>query len=107
LFRNLKILSISKDVPEDNIVQVFWEALLGGVSELLENQPRDQFATVIPLTGDMTKPNTDILAMLGNVLHNAFVRAYMPRLQGVSDQLDGLQFGKGSVTDPATIGSAP
>jgi hypothetical protein len=89
------------------VVQVFWEALLGGVSEILENQPRDQFATFIPVTGDLTKPNTDILAMIGNVLRNAFIRAYMPRLQGLADEVDSLQFGKGSVTDPAIVGAAP
>ena len=107
LFRNLQVLNLKKDVPEDNVIQVFWEALIGGVSEVLENQPRNQFATVIPVTGDLTSPNTDIFATIGNVLRNAFVRAYMPRLQGVSEEVDGLQFGKGSVTDPATIGAAP
>jgi hypothetical protein len=28
-----------------------------------------------------TKPSADILATIGNVLRNAFVRAYLPRLE--------------------------
>ncbi len=107
LFRNLQVLSLKKDVPEDNILGVFWEALVGLTSELLENQPRNQFATVIPMRGDLSDPKTDILAILGNVLRNAFVRAYLPRLQGTTEELGGMEFAPGSVTDPSAVGSAP
>jgi hypothetical protein len=107
LYRNLQVLSLSQDLAEDNVLQVFWEALVGGVSELLENQPRNQFATVIPFTGQIEDPKVDILSTIFNVLRNAFIRAYLPRLQGVTEETGGLQFGKGSVTDPPAAGSAP
>ena len=45
-----------------------------------------------------------MLATVGNVLYNAFVRAYLPRLEGVAPDLDGLQFGPGEVTDPVSVG---
>ena len=32
-------------------------------------------ATVIPLEGDLTNPRTNILAVIGNILQNAFVRS--------------------------------
>jgi hypothetical protein len=100
LFRNITILSLEKDIPKDNIVEFFWEALVGLTNELLKNHPRDQFATVIPLTGDLTAPDTDILTIIGNVLRNAFIRAYLPRFQGVAPDVDSLHFHPGSVTEP-------
>ena len=54
---------------------------MGVATGLLKNQARDQFATVIPLSGELSSPRTGILAMVGNVLRNAFIRAYLPRLQ--------------------------
>jgi hypothetical protein len=107
LFRNLKVFSISKDIPEDNVLEVFWEALVGAVSQVFKNPPRDQIATVIPLKGDVSGPSPDILAVIGNILRNAFIRAYLPRLQGVAEDVDWLQFGPGSITEPAAIGSSP
>jgi hypothetical protein len=100
LFRNLTVLSLKNDVKEDNVIEVFWEALLGVATEILENQPRDQFATVINFKGDLSKPQTNILEIVGNVLRNAFVRAYLPRLHGEATQVEGLQFSPGKVSDP-------
>jgi hypothetical protein len=105
LFRNLKVLGLNKDLQEDNVLQFFWETLIGTAAQILKNQPRDQVATVIPLRGDVTSPTSDILAMIGNVLRNAFIRAYLPRLQGVTEDLDGLEFGPASITDPVAVGS--
>lgn len=105
LFRNITVLGLEQDLKENNILELFWEALIGGVTELLENQPRDQFGTQIPLRGDLTSPQTDILSVLGNVLRNAFVRAYLPQLQPGAAEIDGLEFGKGSITDPKAVGA--
>jgi hypothetical protein len=101
LFRNLVILS-KQDVKEDNIIQLFWEGLVGVTVKVLQNQPRDQFGTLIPLTGDLTNPRRDMLATLGNILRNAFIRAYLPRLQGIAGDVDALKFSPGSVSDPIT-----
>ena len=42
--------------------------------KVLQNQPRRQFGTLVPFKGDLTNPRTDLLATLGNVLRNAFIR---------------------------------
>lgn len=109
LFRDLKIFSLSKDIKEDNVLEFFWEALLGATAGILKNHPRDQFGTLIPFTGDVTAPNTDILATIGNVLRNAFVRAYLPRLQqgGRGVQVEGLQFEAPTVDSPVSVGDQP
>jgi hypothetical protein len=101
LFRDLVVLA-KQDVKADNVIQLFWEALVGAAAEILQNQPREQFGTLIPFTGDLTNPRTDLLATLGNVLRNAFIRAYLPRLQGIAGDVDGLKFSPGSASDPVT-----
>ena len=100
LFRDLKVLSLRQDIKEDNVIQFFWEALLGVTTGILTNPPRDQFGTVINFQGDLTRPQTSILEVIGNVLRNAFIRAYLPRLHGEVTQDDWLQFSPGSVSDP-------
>ena len=82
LFRNLKVFSLTQDLKEDNVLEFFWQALVGFVTTVFKNQPRDQFGTLIPFSVDATGSTTDVLATIGNLLRNAFVRAYLPRLEG-------------------------
>jgi hypothetical protein len=95
LFRNLRVFSLTEDIKEDNVLQFFWQALVGAATNVFKNRPRDQFGTLIPFTADASKATTmDILATIGNILRNAFVRAYLPRLEGGGqEQFEGLQFG--------------
>jgi len=104
LFRNLQIIG-PKDIEEDNVVGVFWEALVGSVAKVLTNPPRDQFGTEIPLRGSFDNPQADILRTVGNVLRNAFIRAYLPKLKGAAPDVGDIQFGPGSVTDPGAPGN--
>jgi len=93
LFRNLKVFSLAKDLKEDNILQFFWQALVGFATSILKNQSRDQFGTLIPFTGDASgATTTDIFATIGNILRNAFVRAYLPRLEPGQEAPGILEF---------------
>ena len=103
LFRNLTVLSLRKEIAHDNVIQVFWEALVGVATEVLENQPRDQFGTVVNFSGDLANPRLSVLEIVFNVLHNAFIRAYVPRLHGEATQDSFLQFTPGSVSGPVPI----
>jgi hypothetical protein len=105
LFRNLKIFSLREDLKDENVLQSFWQALVGGVTTLLKNQSRDQFGTVIPFSGDLSgATTTDILATIGNILRNAFVRAYLPRLESGQESVNGLMFGPPELNDPISVG---
>ena len=107
LFRNLKLFSLSKDIKEDTVLQFFWQALMGATTTILKNFPRDQFGTVIPFTADATgTTSADILATLGNVLRNAFIRAYLPRLQNGQQSFEGMQFSAPDVTSPISPGGS-
>jgi hypothetical protein len=106
LFRNLKVLSLDPDVKEDNILEFFWEGVVGVTTWVLQNPPRDQFGTEIPLTGQVDNPRYSVLEVIGNVLRNAFIRAYLPRLQGdVANDINHLSFGRGSIVEPTATGN--
>jgi hypothetical protein len=103
LFRNLKVLSLTQDIKEDNIIQFFWQALVGFTTNILKNRSRDQFGTLIPFTADASNATTtDTLAMIGNVLRNAFVRAYLPRVENQPQSTDEIQFGAPDFTENLT-----
>ncbi len=107
LFRNLKVFTLSEDIKDENVLELFWQALVGGLTSLLKNQSRDQFGTLIPFSGDLSQAtSTDILATIGNILRNAFVRAYLPRLEGGGEMVDGMTFGAPELSDPISAGDA-
>jgi hypothetical protein len=107
LFRNLVVISL-QDVKEDNALQLFWEALVGTVTGILKNQPRDQFGTLIPVRGNIEGgPKADLLSTVGNILRNAFIRAYLPRLQNRQDEVEGLQFLPPTIEDPVSLKDTP
>lgn len=109
LFRDLDVLSLRGDIKDGNVLKVFWQALVGAVTSVFQNPPRGQFGTRIPFRGDLSekKTTTDILATVGNVLRNAFVRAYLPRLEGGGDAVNGLTFEPPDLTDPISVGDSP
>ena len=92
LFRDLKVFSLTQDIKEDSVLQLFWQALVGFVTEIFKNQPRNQFGTLIPFSADASGGTSpDILATIGNILRNAFVRAYLPRLEN-PQPAEGITF---------------
>jgi uncharacterized protein DUF748 len=108
LFRNLQLFDPSQDLKTDeDPLQFFWQAVLGAVVQVFKNPPRDQFGTSISFTGDLTQPDTDFLSAVGNVLRNAFIRAYLPQLNNGTEEYDGMEFQPGSITDSTSIGDEP
>ena len=83
IFKDLNILSWKKDVEQDkdNPFRVVLEAVSGFFAGLLENQPKDQFATRVPISGRLDDPSVGILPALGNILKNAFIEAFTPTLE--------------------------
>lgn len=78
IIKNLDILG--KDDRDDNIFKKMWEGVAGAVTELLENQPRDQFATKIPIQGSFEQANTNISFAVLSILRNAFIQALQPSI---------------------------
>jgi hypothetical protein len=101
LFRDLEVFSLRRDVRGGDVLGAFWQALVGLVKGGLKNPQRDQVATLVPLSGDLSGPSPDVLATLGNLLHNAFVRAYLPNLEGTLAEKSGITFGPASPPESA------
>jgi hypothetical protein len=78
LMKDLKILD--SDDADDGPLKLMWEAAVAGVTELLENQPKDQTATQIPLAGSFENPKAGIWPTVGSLLRNAFLQALRPSL---------------------------
>src|SRR5690349_4234153 len=59
-----------------------WEGLVNLAAKILENREEEQVATQIPLKGEITDPDVDVLTALINLLRNAFVAAFSHSLEG-------------------------
>lgn len=99
LFRGLTVFRLGEDLKEDTVLRFFWQALMGGATTLFKNFPRNQFGTLIPFTGDASGTTTaDLPATIGNLLRNAFVRAYLPQLEVGSSTIPEFHFEPPSFT---------
>lgn len=98
LFRDLDVFEFEQDVENGSVANAAWELLVGLTSELLENQSRDQFGTRIEFSADAAGLNLSILEIVGNVLHNAFVQAYLPKLR--SNVANGFSFKPAQLQSP-------
>jgi hypothetical protein len=81
LFRNVTVFNL-RDLQDKDPFHAFWELLVGTVGQVLSNPQRDQFGTRLTIEGDLENPQTNLMEIIGGVLYNAFVRAYLPRLEG-------------------------
>ena len=102
LFRRLSIVG-PRDFRGGNILNGFWQALLGVAELPLSNLSRAQFGTQIPVTGTFDAPKPELLPTVFNVLRNAFVRAYLPRLEGNAVDSQDIHFGPGTVLDEGNV----
>ncbi len=64
----------------DNFFHKVWEGLVGGVSKVLENRKKDQIATKVPIEGDFSGAETNIIEAIWELLRNAFIHALMPSI---------------------------
>jgi hypothetical protein len=76
LMKDLDMFELKQDAK--NPLKLAWQAVLAGVVKIFKNQPKDQVATKIPVSGTIDKKGIDLWTTLGNVLRNAFVHAFSP-----------------------------
>lgn len=78
LFRNLDVFEWKKERSK-SIAKIFWEAVVGTVATILKNQPKDQLATKIPISGVYSNSQVDLTTTVVELLRNAFIRALLPK----------------------------
>jgi len=59
-----------------------WEGIVNVAAKILENREEEQVATQIPLRGEITDPDVDLLTTMVNLMRNAFVAAFSHSLEG-------------------------
>lgn len=71
---------LSREDRNDNFFRKAWEAVVGLVTEIFENQPKEQIATKIRLEGSLENPNSNWFLAIGYILRNAFIQALQPSI---------------------------
>lgn len=83
LLHEVKVFSWKQDVEQEkeNPLRVAWEAVASGITWLFKNHEKDQFATKVPISGRIDNKDIGTWTAVLNVLHNAFVQAYTPKME--------------------------
>ena len=77
LFRDMKVYDRRQDA-EKNVFRKLYEGLVGGISGLLENRPREEVATRVPIEGDVEEPEAGTWETIVRLIQNAFFKAILP-----------------------------
>ena len=81
LFDGVAVIDLKENIQ--NPLKLVWEGAMGGLLRLFRNQPQNRFATKIPLSGSFDNPQASIFPTLGNILKNAFVRAFQSNIEDI------------------------
>jgi hypothetical protein len=92
LFRDMQVYDKRQDA-EKSVFRKLYEKLVGGVSRLLENPPRDEVATKADISGPVQNPNSSTWQVIGRLVQNAFFKAILP---GFDEQLAATSRGAGA-----------
>jgi hypothetical protein len=74
----LKDLDVLGDDEQKGLRQKLYEGLVGSIATILRNQPRDQVATELSLSGPLENPDASTLEIVGGIIRNAFFKAVLP-----------------------------
>ena len=88
LFREVDVYDRKQD-RKKGILRQAYEGILGGLSWLLENRPREEVATTTRISGRLSNPDTSNLEVLVGLIQNAFFQAILPGLEQNVDERRG------------------
>jgi hypothetical protein len=74
LAQDIKVVNWEKD--KENPFNLIWQSIVGTVAEFFENQKEDQFATKVPLQGNLENIESGVWPSIWNIFRNAFVQAF-------------------------------
>lgn len=72
----VKNLSVDRVTKDSNPFEILWSNVAAVLIEVFTNQPKDQFATKVPLSGNLEHIQTSFWPALGAIFRNAFVEAF-------------------------------
>ena len=77
LFQDMTVFDARQD-RDKSVMRKVYEGVVGGVSRVLQNRPRDEVATRVELSGRLDKPDTGIIEIAVGLVQNAFFKAILP-----------------------------
>jgi hypothetical protein len=77
LFKEIDVYDKRQD-KEKGLFRKLYEGVIGGISWLLQNTPRDEVATQITVSGKLSNPETSALEVIIGLIQNAFFKAILP-----------------------------
>jgi hypothetical protein len=78
-FKDLKVFKWEKE-KKKNILEIFWQAIVGTLTTAFKNQPKDQLAAKIPISGSFGKTDVHVWSTVATLLQNAFIHALVPKV---------------------------
>jgi Domain of Unknown Function (DUF748) len=77
LFQNMDVYDQRQD-QEKGIFRKLYEGIIGGLSWILKNTPREEVATTVSVSGKLANPQTSTLETISGIVQNAFFKAILP-----------------------------
>jgi hypothetical protein len=74
VFDNMGIFNPKHD--SDNPLSFVWQAIVGGLTELIRSHPANRFGTHVPVHGTFDAPKPAIIATILNVFRNAIIQVF-------------------------------
>lgn len=90
LVKDVKVYDRQQDKKKP-VLKKIYEKIVGGLSHVLDNRPRDEVATVVDISGPIEDPNTSIWKVIVRLVSNAFVKAILP---GFDREFEAAQRGR-------------
>lgn len=78
VFDHMAIFSPKHD--SGNPINFVWQAIVGGLTQLIRNHPVDRFGTRVPVHGSFDNPKPAILTTVLNVFRNAIIKVFQGEL---------------------------
>jgi hypothetical protein len=85
IFKDVDVYDPRQD-KNKGLFRKIYEGLIGGISWLLENPPRDEVATVIPVSGKLENPQTSMWEAIVGLIQNAFFKSILPGFEKAMGQ---------------------
>jgi hypothetical protein len=80
LFKDVNVYD-SKQDRNKPVLRQLYESILGGLSWILQNRPRDEVATTTKISGRLSNPQTSTIEIILGLMQNAFFRSILPGLE--------------------------
>jgi len=83
LLRDVDVFNWHQDVEDKDkgFFRSIWEALVGASETVLKNQPKNQFATRVELSGSVHQRNVSAFEAFLQILRNGFIQAFNARYE--------------------------